>query len=252
MLDAPLPPTGHNNPPHFDAEKVAKLDQAAAGFLDTAGTWIEGGEIKTDDQAELLNDFIAGIKKRVATTEEARKADKKPHDDAGKAVQAAYKPITTKLETAKTKVTPLLTAWLEKKEAAKQAELQRQQEEAREAQEEAERKAASAAARNDIGGEIDAEAAKNKADQLAKDAERAAKTKTNVGSATGGGRTATLRTTLRAEITNSRAAFMHFAEAPELLDCLSTLAEREARAKGFNPDTDTIPGVTIHKDRKAV
>ncbi|MEP0147104.1 hypothetical protein [Pseudophaeobacter sp.] len=252
MLDETPPPSGHNNPPHFDAEKVANLDQAAVGFLDTAGTWIEGGEIKSDDQAELLNDFIVGIKKRVATTEEARKADKKPHDDAGKAVQAAYKPITTKLEAAKTKVTPLLTAWLEKKEAAKQVEIQRQQEEARKAQQEADRKAAAAASRNDISGEIDADAAKDKADQLAKEAERAAKTKTNVGSATGGGRSATLRTTLRAEISNSRAAFMRYAEAPELLECLRTLAEREARAKGFDPDKDTIPGVTIHKDRKAV
>ncbi|AHD00459.1 hypothetical protein [Leisingera methylohalidivorans] len=243
---------GGNNPPPYDPIVVEKLNTEAAGFLDAAAEWIEKGDITSEGDAQLLNDFIAGAKKRKTATDKARAAAKKPHDDAGKAVQAAFKPIITKLESAVSKTSPLLTTWLQKKEAARQEKLRIQHEEARRAQEEADRKAAEAAARNDISGEIDAEAAREEADLMAKDAARAAKSKANVTSATGGGRTASLRTYHTAMVVNVRAAFMHYQENPALAECLRSLADAEIRSKDFDPETMKIPGIEIITDRKAV
>lgn len=243
---------GANNPPPFDADEVEKFNADAAGFLDAAAEWAEKGEITSEGEAQLLNDFIAGVKKRKTATDKARKAAKKPHDDAGKAVQAAYSPIITKLDAAVSKTSPLLTAWMQKKEDERQADLKREQEEARRAQEEADRKAAEAAARNDISGEVDAAAAREAAERKAADLSRASKAKTNVASATGGGRTASLRTYYTAKVVNVRAAFMHYQNHPALADCLRSLAEAEIRSKSFEPSTMTIPGIEIKTERKAV
>lgn len=243
---------GANNPPAFNQTEVEELNTAAADFLDASAEWIDKGEITTEAEAQSLNDFISGVKKRKTATDKARKAAKKPHDDAGKAVQAAYTPIITKLETAINRTAPILTAYLQKKEAARQAELRRQEEESRRAREEADRKAAEAAARNDISGEIDAQAAREEAEKQVKDVARAAKEKANVSSATGGGRTASLRTYHTAKVVNVRAAFMRYQDHPALADCLRSLADAEIRSKDFDPETMKIPGIEITTERKAV
>lgn len=243
---------GDNSPPPFDPEEVTKLDAAASEFTDAAADWIEKGEITSEGDAQGLNDFIAGAKKLKTATDKDRKAAKKPHDDAGKAVQGAYNPIIDKLQASIDKTQPLLTAFLQRKEAERRAEIARQHEEARKAQEEADRKAAEAAARNDISGEIDAQAARDAAEQQVREVARAAKTSAKVASATGGGRTASLRSYLTADVTNVRAAFMHFQDHPALKECLHSLALAEARAKGFDPETMAIPGVKITVEKKAV
>lgn len=243
---------GGNNPPPFDAEEVAKLDAAGEKFLEAAAQWLENGDLETEEDATLLNDFMAGVKARAKIAEEARKAAKKPHDDAGKAVQAAFKPVIEKMEKANTKVQPLLTEWLKKEQAKKDAEAERLRAEAQAAQEEANRKAAAAAARNDISGEVDAEAAQKEAAKQAKDAERFAKKSANVGSATGGGRTASLRTVIEVKVTNPRQLFMRYQDHPDLLECLRNLAAREARQASFDIKNDKIPGADITADQKAV
>lgn len=244
---------GANNPPAYDQSVVEQLNEKAASFLDVAAEWISKGELNTENDAQLLNDFITGVKKNKTEAETARKAAKKPHDDAGKAVQAAFKPISEKLDAAVSKVSPLLTAFLQKKEVKRQAEIARQRQEAEAARLEAERKAAQAAARNDISGEIDAQAAQHAADTLAKEAAAAAKSKgASISSATGGGRTASLRTTYSAEVDNVRAVFMRYQSHPALIECMCALANAEIRSKGFDPKSMTIPGVKIVATQKAV
>jgi type IV secretory pathway VirB10-like protein len=252
MLDQSPAAAGHNNPPPFDPAEVERLNAEGAAFLDAAAVWLENGDLKSEDDAQRLNDFIEGVKGREKIAEEARKAAKKPHDDAGKAVQTAFKPVADKMALAKTKVQPLLTAWLQKKEDDRLAEVERQRKAAQFAQEEADRAAAAAAARNDISGEVDAQAAREAAEKQAKEVERAAKQRSNVTSATGGGRTASLRTVIDAEVTNARVLFMRYADRPEVLDVLRSLATREARSKDFNAKTDTIAGAKITISQKAV
>lgn len=243
---------GHNAGPPFNQDQVDKLAQEANDWLDTAGKWLDKKKVETEDDAARLNDFIAGARKKWKVIDEARKDAKKPHDDAGKAVQAAFKPVLEKLERAAQKVQPMLTAFMEEQDRKRREDARKAEEEARKAREDAEKAAAQAAARNDVSGEVDAEEATKAAAAKAKEAERLAKGRTNVSSATGGGRTASLRTYVHAEVKNVRAAFMHFAQAPELLECLRTLAEREARSKDFDTEKDTIPGITLRIERKAV
>jgi len=248
----PLATIGDNNPPPYDPAEVERLNIEAAQFLDAAAEWLEAGPITTEDQAAKLNDFISGTKKRKTATDEARKVAKKPHNDAGDAVQAAYVPIIDKMLRAVTKVTPLLSAWLIAKETKRLAEVKRQQDAARAMQVEADEKAKQAAARNDISGEIDAEAATKAAEKAAADAQRLAKTTSKVSSSSGGGRTAALRPVIEVTVTNPRVLFMRYQEHPDLLECLRNLAAREARTKDFDAKVDKIPGAKITVTMKAV
>lgn len=243
---------GGNAPPPYDPAEVERLDKEGVQFLEAAAQWLENGDIASEEDAQRLNDFMTGVSARAKIAESARVAAKKPHDDAGRAVQAAYKPIIEKMDKAKTKVQPLLTKWLQAKEAERLAEVERQRAEAQRKKDEADRLAAAAAARNDISGEVDAEAAKKAADQATKDAERMANARSNVSSATGGGRTVHMRDYIEVKATNARLLFMRYSEHPDLIECLRNLAAREARTKDFNARTDKIPGAEITVTQKAV
>lgn len=246
------PAAGHNRGPHYDEALVAKLTEETNGFLDAAGTWLDNGEIDKEADAERLNDFIKGLKKRRREIDTARSDAKRPHDDAGKAVQAAFKPVLASVDKAVVKVEPLLTAFLQKKQREKEEAAKAAAEAARKAEEEAQAKAAKAASRNDVAGEAAAEAAQEEAEQARKEADRAAKSRAGVSSATGGARKASLRRTVHVDVINPRVAFMHFAEHTALLDCLTKLAEAEARAKDFDAEKDTIPGCKIRIEERAV
>ena len=243
---------GANFPPPFDPAVVQEHDEAAARFADVAGQWLDRGDLTAEEDAQKLTDFIAGARGRKKLADAARADAKRPHDDAGKAVQAAFAPILTKLDAAVAKVQPLLTKWLEAKEAARKKEAARLAEEARLAREEAARLAAQAAARNDVSGEIDAEAAMKAAADAEKAAARMERASDKVSSATGGTKAAGLRTYWRAELVNRGAGIMRYRDAPELAALLVTLAERDARAKGFDPETMTIPGFNLIAERRAV
>jgi hypothetical protein len=252
MLDDVPAATGHNNPPQYRADIVEAHAAKANEFLDAGGAWLDLKEITTDEQSGKLTDFISGIKQVAKTVEEDRKQDKKPHDDAGKSVQAAYVPILDKLKLAISKVTPMQTAWLEKVEAAQKAEAARQRAEAEAAARAAAEMERRAQARNDIAGEAEAEEARKKVAQMKRQAERTANAPARSTSATGAGRAVSMRTTWHAELTNPRVAYMHFAEHPEIKATLIRLAEQQARSQGFDPTKDTIPGVKLNPIKKAV
>lgn len=254
MLDKnnPRAVAGGNNPPFYRAEIVEAHEAKAAKFLDAAGEWLEIKTIETDEDASLLSDFIAGVKKNIKLTDEDRKTDKKPHDAAGEAVQAAYNPIIEKMKRAIERVTPMQTAWLTKKDAERRAEAERRRREAEAAARAAEEAAAKAAIRHDIAGEVEAEKAAKRAKELEREAARLEKQRSNVKSASGGGRTTSLRTYVSAKVTNVRTAFMYYQDCPEVADCLKALAEREARDKRFDPAKDKIPGIEFIIERRAV
>lgn len=243
------PPSGHNNPPPYRVDVVEAHEAKANEFLDAAGDWLDLKEITSEEQSGQLTDFLEGLRKRYKLTDEDRKADKKPHDDAGKAVQKAYTSILDKMKRAADKVKPMQAAWLAKVEAEKQAEAKRKAEEAAAAERAAAEAAAKAQARNDIAGEVEAEEAAKRAAQMKKDADRAAKSKAQSRSATGAGRTTSLRTKWIPEITNIRVACMTFADHPELRETLLRLAAAKARAADFDPKTQEIPGFTLHKEK---
>lgn len=221
---------GDNNPPPFDPAVLEAHARTTLTFLDAAGEYLDLKVIETEEQAGRLNDFITGARGLYKKIEDARKAAKKPHDDAGKAVTAAFSPLLDRLERTVEKLKPMIGDYLRRKEAAERAERDRQRAEAAEKARQAEALAAQAAARNDISGEIEAERLAKEAEEQTKAANR--EVKVNAGSATGAGRAVSMREHRRGEILNWNAAYYHFRDDPDLKATLQRLTDAMFRAAG--------------------
>lgn len=238
------PPKGHNKPPAYDEEKRAALEAEARDFADAAGEWADLKEIDTEERAEKANDFLAQGRNLHRRIEDVRTAEKKPHLDAGKEVDAAFSLLKDIVESAAKKVKPLMEAFLK--------EQQRKADEARRAAEKAAREEAEAAEaarraaeqRNDAVGEVEAQRRAEEAEKAAKAAEAPARAK--VGSATGMGKTASLRTVRRAVIDNDLMALRHYRHHPEVIALLERLATAEIRSKD---GPNEIPGFNVIEEK---
>ena len=256
--EAELPPRSHNEPPEllpvfppeptaeavaesiapaegggseplpYDAERHAKLRLQALAFADACGKWRDLKTITTAEQAEKLTDFVAGARGLTKKVEETRKAEKKVWDDKGAAVQKAFVALTDILTRATESVKPLQADWLKREQDRINAEQAEKRRLAEEAAAEAARLAAQAATRNDVVGEAEAEKAAKEAAKLQKAAGRDVRAK--AGSATGGGRTMSLRTVKTAQIVSQNAIYMHFREHPRVQEVLQALANEAVRA----------------------
>lgn len=239
----PVAGIGHNRPPAFDAEVLNEHKATVDEFMKVTITWLKLEKIEGDLQAEQLTDQISGLRALHKKVDEARKAAKKPHDEAGQEVQDAFLPILTKLEKAGKALKPKLAAYATAKAEAERAAKAKAEAEARKEREEAEERARQAEAAGDIAAQVDAEEAKKAAEEKAKVAAKAVDTK--VKSASGGGRTMGLRTQKVAEITNINVVFMHFKEHPKVAELLTSLATAEVRSKGYDHDAAPLPGIKI-------
>lgn len=279
-----LPDRGHNNPPDLlpvlpldpDAEKIAQdfrdflakrekpmpndlpydaqtwfsFHKRVSDFCDAAGAWSDLGRIDSDVQSQRLTDFVTGARGLAKQVEDTRKAQKQPHSDRAAAVDKAFNPLKDKLELVTSKMKAMQADWLVRENARIAAEKAEAARIAAEKLADAQKAAAEAEARNDISGTIDAEAALKDAAKEAKAAEKQVSAK--AGSATGAGKAMSLRDVVEVQVVSIGKAIMHFKDAPELLELIKSLAAREARAKGFDPKTDTIPGIEISVRQVAV
>jgi hypothetical protein len=120
---------GHNNPPAFEAHSLHIEDLFAVA---------NGAGAVDDDRAEQALDNLLDelrLAKKAADTERA--AEKKPHDDASKAVQAKWKPLLDRCDMATLCIKKLLTPYREARERAREEEARRVREEAEQRQREA-------------------------------------------------------------------------------------------------------------------
>lgn len=216
-----------NAPRHLAFEM--EVDDLFATVSDT----LEGGEVTNDDQDAALDGVMDDLRRIKKDAEAARKEEKQPHLDAGKAVDEAYRPVTTKCDKAIEAVKRALTPYREAK--------QRERDEAnRKAREEADAllRAAQAkhAAPEHLQAEYDAEVEMKEAAKLVARANRIDR------SATG------LRTHWEAEVTDRKAALLFYIKrSPERFDALiQQMADEDARgARG------AVPGVVYHERKKA-
>ena len=105
-------------PGHNSGATVSEFDQLredaetrlqdAEKLLFSVGDAVKPGDEVT---ATKLKDEAAFIDSKLKPLEALRKAEKKPHDDAAAAVQAKFKPIIDKLDTAKRKLLARVDAW---------------------------------------------------------------------------------------------------------------------------------------------
>lgn len=239
---------GHNNPPPFDQEVFGDHDKTVNDFMEASKQWLNMEELKNEADAEALTDQISGLGKLVKKVDEARKAAKKPHDDAGRAVQAAYTPLIEKLKRAQTSLKEKLSVWVTARAKAEEEERQKREEEAARAAKEAEAARAAAEANGDISAQVEAEQKAAQAEEEAKVASRPVETK--VRSATGAGRTLSQRSVKMVEVTNVRLVFQRYQDRPEVLDLLTRLATSEVRAAGFDHEATPIPGVNVRIETK--
>lgn len=226
-LSSPAP-MGDNKPP-ADASFGLHIDDLFSLLSDT----LAGGDVTTNEQEAAIDGLLDEFRKASKDADKQRAAEKKPFDDAAKAVQAKWKPIIEKADRGAMACKEALTPYRTAKQHAKD-------EAARKAREEAE--AREAEARKAIQQSEDLEA-KFAAEQ---DFEAAAKLKAVANkidrSATG------LRTYWEAEITDRKAALLHYlARAPERFEALiQQMADEDARGTRA-----PVPGVIFHERKKA-
>ena len=240
------PGIGDNNGPAFNPEVVSEFEAKAREFADAAGAWKEAGSIESDEQAAKANDFLSGTRKLAKEVEDRRKAEKQPFLDAGREIDAAFKKVINLLDGAANMVKPLQQDFLRRKEAEAAKARAEAERKAREEAEQAEAARRAAEARNDVAGQQEAE---ERAKAAEEEAAKAAKFESaKASSATGGGRTQSLRTVKTARITSINQAMLHYRDRPEMAELILRLANADARAA--KDQEITIPGIEITIERK--
>ncbi len=245
MNDMTPPPVGHNRPPIVDPDLLVAEKKRVAEFADAAGAWLDLGKIETEEQASRLRDFIDGARGVVKAIDAARIEAKRPHDEAAKAVQDAFRPLLDTVERAIARTKPLLTAYLEEKRRVEEKRRADEAAAAREAAAAAEAAARAAEARHDVAGEAEAAAALDAAHAAEKAAQR--EVKVGVASATGGGRSAGLRAMKHAKVVNWNLAFIAVRDDTAVQDAITGALNRIIRAKDY--DGHEIAGVEIFETR---
>ena len=216
---------GHNQPPPLEAMglHIEELFSLVSGSL-------AGGEVSNDDQEAALDAILDDVRKAKKDADALRAAEKKPHDDAGKAVQAAWKPLIDRCDKAAEAIKDALTPYRTAKQRAKDEAARMACEEA-----EAKQRAAQDALRqsDDLEARFAAEEQLKQAEKLAAQANRIDRTATG------------LRSYQVAEVTNRRALLEHVMrhDPSALSDWLADYARKALPSQ--------LPGVTIHIEKRA-
>lgn len=214
---------GHNQPPPHEAMSL-HIEDLFQLISDTT----EGAEVKTDEQEAALANLLDDIRQARKDADAQRVLEKRPHDEAAKAVQALWKPLLDRCDAAaneiKAKLTPYRTA---KQKAADEA--------ARKAREEAE--AREAAAREALQSDILEQ--RFDAEQSLKAAKRLKVQANKVDRAPTGLRTYTVRT-----VTDHRAALVWIAKNDK--PALDGFIEEYARRC-----TLAMDGVEVTEEKRA-
>lgn len=106
-----FPPEGSNLPP--DADPYQELGEKIAALSDIATVRLNGPPIAEQVEAdELSNKLIDPLAELWKLAEEARKAERHPHDEALKAIQLKWLPLLSAAEIYKNLKYKLTTPWL--------------------------------------------------------------------------------------------------------------------------------------------
>lgn len=254
-------PGANSDDPHAKALNEAR--EASDAFLKGAVIWEKRGamtdaelaQVDLDDLGARLNDFLTGSRRLWMRTDNARKAEKKLHDEAGKAVQAKWNPLLVKLDAV---------SGIARKLAARILTLQETRAREAAAKAKAEQLAAEERARQAEAAVAQAATVEDKlnAQEIA-DAEREAATFSaqeveqfsappRLGSATGVASRRALRTVVSARIISQARVLAHYRDHVKVGELLIQLAEAEYRAAptvAGVKQIPEIPGVEWHSEQ---
>jgi len=235
-----VPVVGHNNPPtpFEDAETTIN------DLYGEAKHWLDGEAIDSEDLAEGVTDLLNQLREAGKEAEALRKEEKKPHDDAGKAVQAKYKPLSDMVGLATDAAKKALQPWLVKKAEEKAVEDARLKAEA-DAAEQRERELRMAAQQDDLASQEALRAAEEESSKAAAIATKSANA--SGGIKVGGARAVGLRTTYKTEITDPIEAVRYYwkQRRPAIADFLLDMAKQDVHA-----GKREIPGFIITQEKK--
>jgi len=251
--DAPNPRVflGANNPPDeptpFDAIRVHIED-----LLTEAHAWADGNTVETQAQADEASRLIDELRKAAKAAEDVKAAEQKVHDDAIAEIRGRYNPL---IQDPKTKTPGKVWKAIDALKATVKPFLDKQEAERREAAERARREAAEAAriaaeaaraaSASDLAGQEAAEELVAAARRAEADAKQIENSRTQ---ARGGDRAMGLRKTYTPELTDRKAALLHYlAQQPSEFEALlMQLAQRDVRAgKRQIPGFQIIEGTTL-------
>src|SRR5215472_760833 len=116
-----LVPMGHNLPPE-NLHSFEGLTDAVENLAREALVRLDGPPIEDQDEADRLANLADRLAELWKKAEELRKAERREHDEALKAIQQKWLPLLTKAESYKNLKFRLLTPWLKKLETAQQQE----------------------------------------------------------------------------------------------------------------------------------
>lgn len=221
---------GHNSPPP-DAVFGLHIDELFTLLSDT----LAGGAVDSDAKEASIDGLLDEFRTASKDADKARVEEKRPHDEAAKAVQTKWKPIIDKADRGAAACKDALTPYREAKQRAKDDAARKAREEA-----EAKERAAQEALRqtDDLDARYDAEVQLEAAQKLAAKAKRIEAAPTG------------LRTYWEAEIIDRRAALGHYiAEQPEMfVRLIQDLADKDARNEATRR---AIPGIAFHERKRA-
>ncbi len=213
-------PAGHNGPPQDEVEILkGQIDAASAGADGFA-------EIKDDGEAAKAQSLRSRLLELSGSADKKREAEKKPHLEAGKAIDAKWQPLVKAAKAAADKIRDALSAH-ETRKARAAAETQRKADEAA-------RKVAEEAA---------AKAPKDAPAPVAPPAPSPApEPVTAIRGAYG--RAAAVKIVKIATVTDQDAAYGYLKADKELSALISKLAQKAVDA-GY-----TVPGTEVTEERK--
>lgn len=236
---------GGNNPP----DPFAAIEVHVTDLMVEAKNWCDGSAIENQAQADAVARLIDDFRAAQKAADDARKEEARPFDEGKAAVQEKYATLIADTKAQKGQIVRALEAL----KATLTPWLQRLERERREA-EDAARKGAAEKARvaaeamratdaSDLAGREAAESLVGAAEDAAAEAARIGREKSQ---AKGDGRAIGLRRHYRAEMTDRKAALIHYAGArPDDLVCLlQRLADEDVRSgkrriPGFNVIEET-------------
>lgn len=219
---------GHNAPPPLEAHSL-HIEE----LFSTVSASIAGGEVTTDTQEAQLDALLDDLRQAKKAADEQRAIEKRPHDDASKAVQTAWKPLLARCDAGIDALHKAISPYRLAKQAAKDAEAKRLREIA---------EAEAAKAREALAKADDLESQFHAETQLAAVAKMEAMANRIDRSATG------LRTSWDCEVTDY-TAFARWAWENRRDDChefFNSLAFKVVRELKRD-----LPGMTAIKRKKA-
>lgn len=243
--EAPVAGIGDNNPPPFTRHEM-HIDE----LYQEAKLWLDGEPISTQAQADDVTNLLNMIRDARKEADKQRAEEKAPYLEAGRQVDASYKPMLDKADRATQTAKNALTPWLQ----AVKAENDRIAREKAAAAEEARLAAIREHELARTSETLTDRDALDAADRLAKGALKEAKDATKVKASAGGsvGRAVRLRTVWYGRIDDRRAVLNHFlTNRPDFIEKLEALLQQQVNAD-IRGGARSIPGVEIYSEEEAV